>query len=70
MSHSGAISYFTEQAAREDLIGLTVCQSDPMVVPFGGAEPYYGTNPIAFAAPSSERQNDYFGYGNDCSSLG
>src|SRR5699024_5267904 len=23
-------------------------------VPFGGAEPYYGTNPIAFAAPGEE----------------
>ena len=22
-----------------------------MAVPFGGAEPYYGTNPIAFSAP-------------------
>ena len=54
ISHSGAISYFTNQAATEDLIGFSVCQSDPMVVPFGGAEPYYGTNPIAFAAPSSD----------------
>ena len=54
MSHSGAISYFTNQATEADLIGFTVCQSDPMAVPFGGAEPYYGTNPIAFAAPSSE----------------
>jgi ureidoglycolate dehydrogenase (NAD+) len=54
MSHSGAISYFTNQAAEADLIGLSLCQSDPMVVPFGGAEPYYGTNPIAFAAPSSD----------------
>lgn len=54
ISHSGAISYFTNQAASEDLIGFSVCQSDPMVVPFGGAEPYYGTNPIAFAAPSSD----------------
>ncbi|RHW34833.1 ureidoglycolate dehydrogenase [Neobacillus notoginsengisoli] len=54
MSHSGAISYFTHQAAEADLIGFSVCQSDPMVVPFGGAEPYYGTNPIAFAAPSSD----------------
>lgn len=50
MSHSGALSYFVQQAAEEDLIGISVCQSDPMVVPFGGAEPYYGTNPIAFAA--------------------
>ncbi|MDW0117872.1 ureidoglycolate dehydrogenase [Sporosarcina thermotolerans] len=54
ISHSGAISYFTNQAASADLIGFSVCQSDPMVVPFGGAEPYYGTNPIAFAAPSSD----------------
>ncbi|WP_409275112.1 ureidoglycolate dehydrogenase [Neobacillus sp. SCS-31] len=54
ISHSGAISYFTHQAADQDMIGISVCQSDPMVVPFGGAEPYYGTNPIAFAAPSSD----------------
>ena len=54
MSHSGAISYFTDQACKADLIGFSVCQSDPMVVPFGGAEPYYGTNPIAFAAPGKD----------------
>ncbi|GGA66057.1 ureidoglycolate dehydrogenase [Ornithinibacillus halotolerans] len=53
MGHSGALSYFVQQAAEEDLIGISVCQSDPMVVPFGGAEPYYGTNPIAFAARGS-----------------
>ncbi|NLY78363.1 MAG: ureidoglycolate dehydrogenase [Lysinibacillus sp.] len=54
MSHSGAIAYYTHQAVKEDLVALTLCQSDPMVVPFGGADPYYGTNPIAFAAPSSD----------------
>ncbi len=48
---SGAISYFVQQAARAGLIGISLCQSDPMVVPFGGAEIYYGTNPLAFAAP-------------------
>ncbi|MCG7343804.1 ureidoglycolate dehydrogenase [Sporosarcina sp. ACRSL] len=51
ISHSGALSYYVQQAAKEGLIGLSVVQSDPMVVPFGGVEPYYGTNPIAFAAP-------------------
>ncbi|TCP21663.1 ureidoglycolate dehydrogenase (NAD+) [Scopulibacillus darangshiensis] len=54
ISHSGALSYFVQQAAKEKLIGISVCQSDPMVVPFGGAEPYYGTNPIAFAAPGND----------------
>ena len=52
ISHSGAISYFTQMAAKEGLIGISLCQSDPMVVPYGGAEVYYGTNPIAFSAPA------------------
>jgi len=56
ISHSGAISYFTHQAAKENVLGFSVCQSDPMVVPFGGAEPYYGTNPIAFTAPSNDER--------------
>ncbi len=50
IGHSGSLSYFVKQAAKEDLIGISMCQSDPMVVPFGGSEIYYGTNPIAFAA--------------------
>ena len=51
MGHSGALSYFVQQAAKAGMVGVSVCQSDPMVVPFGGAEIYYGTNPLAFAAP-------------------
>ncbi|WP_342514420.1 ureidoglycolate dehydrogenase [Sporosarcina sp. FSL K6-1522] len=60
ISHSGALSYFVEKAAQANLIGLSVCQSDPMVVPYGGAEPYYGTNPIAFAAPGNGEDNILF----------
>lgn len=51
MSHSGALSYYVKKAAQQDLIAISMCQSDPMVVPFGGKENYFGTNPIAFAAP-------------------
>ncbi|MCS4485912.1 ureidoglycolate dehydrogenase [Staphylococcus americanisciuri] len=54
MGHSGAIGYYARQAALEGMVALTVCQSDPMVVPFGGAKPYFGTNPIAFATPKRE----------------
>lgn len=53
MSHSGSIGYYTEMARDEDLIGFSVCQSDPMAVPYGGTEPYYGTHPIAFSAPAA-----------------
>lgn len=51
IGHSGALSYFVQQAARAGMVGISLCQSDPMVVPYGGAEVYYGTNPIAFSAP-------------------
>ncbi|MDM5154552.1 ureidoglycolate dehydrogenase [Bacillus sp. DX1.1] len=56
MSHSGALAYFVEMAAKQDMVALSVCQSDPMVVPFGGAEEYFGTNPIAFAAPTADER--------------
>jgi len=31
IGHSGALSYFVQQAANENLVGISVCQSDPMV---------------------------------------
>lgn len=56
ISHSGAIGYYTEMAAKEDLVAISFCQSDPMAVPYGGTEPYYGTNPISFAAPTNDER--------------
>jgi len=60
LSHSGSLGYFVRMAAEEDLVALSICQSDPMVVPFGGNEPYYGTNPIAFGAPSNDDRKMIF----------
>jgi len=60
MSHSGALGYFVEQATDAGMVAISVCQSDPMVVPFGGSQEYYGTNPIAFGAPSSDGRNIIF----------
>ena len=60
IGHSGALSYFVQQASKAGMIGISVCQSDPMVVPYGGAEVYYGTNPIAFSAPSDSTENITF----------
>ncbi|OFU79546.1 MULTISPECIES: ureidoglycolate dehydrogenase [unclassified Staphylococcus] len=54
MGHSGAIGYYTQMAGKHGLVSLSVCQSDPMVVPFGGTKPYFGTNPIAFGAPRKD----------------
>lgn len=56
LSHSGSLGYYTEMAAKEDLAAISFCQSDPMAVPYGGTEPYYGTNPISFAAPTADER--------------
>ncbi|MCT3439140.1 ureidoglycolate dehydrogenase [Limosilactobacillus fermentum] len=50
--HSGMLSYYVKRAAENGLVAIAMCQSDPMVVPYGGSENYFGTNPIAFATPT------------------
>lgn len=60
VSHTGSIGYYAEMCAKQHLAALTFCQSDPMAVPYGGTEPYYGTNPIAFAAPAADGRNIVF----------
>lgn len=51
MGHSGAISYFVQQGSPRRINWHFAVPVRSMVVPFGGAEIYYGTNPLAFAAP-------------------
>jgi len=53
-SHCGALSYFVEMAARQGMIGIAMTNTDKMVVPFGGSEAYFGTNPIAFGFPAGD----------------
>ncbi len=51
MGHSGAISYFCAAGSPRRINWHFDVPVRSMVVPFGGAEIYYGTNPLAFAAP-------------------
>lgn len=55
-SHCGALSYFVKMAADEKLIALMTVNTDKLVVPFGGATPYFGTNPIAYAIPANRHK--------------
>ncbi|MBM7573584.1 ureidoglycolate dehydrogenase [Aquibacillus albus] len=55
-SHCGALSYFVQQAAEKNMIGITMTHTDKVVVPFGGAKPFFGTNPIAFGFPANENK--------------
>ena len=51
-SHNGIAGYYTDRAAKENLVGLAMTHTDSNTVPFGAAEPYLGTNAIAFSAPA------------------
>ncbi|GGC84584.1 putative oxidoreductase YjmC [Thalassobacillus devorans] len=55
-SHCGALSYFAQQAAEQDTISMIVTHTDSAVVPFGGADSYFGTNPIAYGFPASKHR--------------
>lgn len=53
-SHYGAAGLYALRAAREGLLAISTTNAEPYVVPYGGSGPALGTNPIAFAAPSTD----------------
>ena len=52
-SYDAAIlGYFVETLARDGLVSLAFANSlSPSIAPWGGKEPLFGTNPMAFAVP-------------------
>lgn len=53
-NHFGASAFFAIRATEADMVGFTTTNSGPAMAPWGGVEPYTGTNPICFAVPSKE----------------
>jgi (2R)-3-sulfolactate dehydrogenase (NADP+) len=49
--HCGALSVQVDRIARDGLIGIMVANAPKAIAPWGAAQPFYGTNPIAFSAP-------------------
>lgn len=53
-NHFGTVSYYTNQAAKEGCIAIGVSHGGPIVVPYGGAEPFLSTNPFCISVPSED----------------
>ncbi len=49
LTHFGIGGYYTDLIAREGLLGLVLCNTQPAAAPFGGAGKVLGTNPISFS---------------------
>ena len=53
-NHYGIAGYYSMMALKEDLIGISMTNSFPLVVPTYGKNALLGTNPISVAAPSNK----------------
>jgi LDH2 family malate/lactate/ureidoglycolate dehydrogenase len=51
-THHGATGVYALEAARRGFIAIGCTHADALVVPHGGIKPFFGTNPISFAAPA------------------
>ena len=49
--HCGALSVQVEKIANRGLIGLMMANTPKAIAPWGGKDPFFGTNPIAFSVP-------------------
>jgi LDH2 family malate/lactate/ureidoglycolate dehydrogenase len=52
--HFGALSYYCNRAARENMILIAMTTAEPSMSPEGGCEAYFGTNPIAASFPTGK----------------
>ena len=51
-SHIGFLGYYTDQAAKQGMLGITFTNTEPAMSATGGAEPVLGTNPICIGLPT------------------
>ncbi len=58
-SHFGAAGYYAVMAARQDLIGLSMCNLDPVMTAPGSKGKVIGNNPLAYAVPAG-KENPVF----------
>jgi LDH2 family malate/lactate/ureidoglycolate dehydrogenase len=49
----GILGYYTLMAATEGMIGVCATNAAASVAPWGGAEPFFGSNPLSIAAPAA-----------------
>ncbi len=55
--HFGALSYYCNRAAQENMILIAMTTAEPSMSPEGGCQAYFGTNPIAASFPTGKAFN-------------
>ena len=55
-NHYGIAGYYSNLILQENMIGISMTNSAPLVVPTFGRDMMFGTNPISFAAPGKGKK--------------
>lgn len=55
-NHVGILAFYVIHAARHGMIGIAMGNAAPAMAPWGGTEPFFGTNPIAIAVPNGSAE--------------
>jgi LDH2 family malate/lactate/ureidoglycolate dehydrogenase len=53
-NHYGAGAYYVQRAVARDVVAFAYSNAPPTMAPWGGVDPYVGTNPYAFGVPAGE----------------
>ena len=51
-NHYGAAAYYTLEAVKRGMVGISASNAPPNMAPFGGRERFLGTNPLSIAVPT------------------
>lgn len=51
-THFGAAAYYALRATAQNMIGVAITNTLPLMPPVGGAQPIVGNNPVAYAIPA------------------
>jgi len=59
-NHCGMLAAYTLQAAQQDCIAMATTNAPSLIAPWGGKEPFFGTNPFSYAVPVAGGQDIVF----------
>jgi LDH2 family malate/lactate/ureidoglycolate dehydrogenase len=51
-NHYGAGAHYVQRAVAQDVVAFAYSNAPPTMAPWGGVDPYVGTNPYAFGVPA------------------
>ena len=53
-NHIGILAFYALGIAKQGMAGMVMCNGAASMPAWGGAEPFFGTNPLSIAVPNSE----------------